>query len=100
MPRASSFLPNPKQKAAIEWRGGHALVLAGAGTGKTFTVIERTKSLIHDGIDPNRIALLTFTHRAAQEMRNRVGTAHRGLFAGTFHSWSMMVMRSLHSGSR
>lgn len=86
--------PNPQQRAAIEWRGGHALVLAGAGTGKTFTIIERTKSLIEDGIDPTRIVMLTFTRRAAQEMRNRVGTKHHGLFAGTFHSWSMMLMHS------
>lgn len=86
--------PNAQQKAAIEWRGGHALVLAGAGTGKTFTVIERTKSLIHEGISPSRLVLLTFTRRAAEEMRNRVGSKHRGLFAGTFHAWSIRLMHS------
>lgn len=91
---AQRFSPNQQQQAAIAWRGGHALVLAGAGTGKTFTVIERTRGLIADGVDPARIALLTFTRRAAQEMRTRVGTKHRGLFAGTFHSWSMMLMHS------
>lgn len=46
-------------------KSGHALVLAGAGTGtgKTFTIIERARSLIGDGVDPGRIALLTFTRR-------------------------------------
>lgn len=88
------FLPNQQQQAAIEWRGSHALVLAGAGTGKTFTIIERTKGLVADGISPDRIALLTFTRRAANEMRSRIGTQYKGLFAGTFHSWAIMQMRS------
>lgn len=88
------YLPNEQQRAAIEWRGGHALVLAGAGTGKTFTIIERTKSLITEGIEPKRIALLTFTRRAASEMKSRIGTKHEGLFAGTFHSWAIMQMHS------
>lgn len=86
------FMPNAGQRAAIEWRGGHALVLAGAGTGKTFTIIERTKSLIADGVRPDRIALLTFTRRAAQEMRSRIGTQLSGLFAGTFHAWGIALM--------
>src|SRR5699024_5219274 len=88
------YPPNAQQRAAIEWRGAHALVLAGAGTGKTFTIIERALGLIGDGVDPGRIALLTFTRRAAQEMRSRIGTRHRGLFAGTFHAWSIHLMHS------
>lgn len=88
------FAPNQQQRAAMDWRDGHALVLAGAGTGKTFTIIERTKSLLADGVDANRIALLTFTRRAANEMRNRIGSKHQGLFAGTFHSWAIMQMHS------
>lgn len=91
---SNQFAPNQQQRAAIEWRGGHALVMAGAGTGKTFTIIERTKGLIADGIEPKRIALLTFTRRAANEMRSRIGTKHEGLFAGTFHSWAIMQMHS------
>jgi DNA helicase-2/ATP-dependent DNA helicase PcrA len=88
------YSPNAQQRAAIEWRGGHALVLAGAGTGKTFTIIERARSLIGDGVDPARIALLTFTRRAAQEMRSRIGTRHHGLFAGTFHAWAIHLMHA------
>lgn len=91
---AQQLSPNEQQQTAINWHGGHALVLAGAGTGKTFTIIERTRGLIEDGVDPTRIALLTFTRRAAQEMRTRVGTKYRGLFAGTFHSWSIMLMHA------
>lgn len=86
------FMPNAGQRQAIEWRGGHALVLAGAGTGKTFTIVERTKSLIAEGVRPDRIALLTFTRRAAQEMRSRIGTQFSGLFAGTFHAWGVALM--------
>ncbi len=91
---SSQFVSNRQQRAAIEWRGGHALVMAGAGTGKTFTIIERTKGLIAEGVEPKRIALLTFTRRAANEMRSRIGTKHEGLFAGTFHSWAIMQMHS------
>lgn len=90
----TAFSPNEGQRAAILWRGGHALVLAGAGTGKTFTIIERTKGLLAEGVGPHRIALLTFTRRAAQEIRTRIGSNITGLFAGTFHAWAIYLMRS------
>lgn len=89
---ATTFTPNAEQHAAITWRGGHALVLAGAGTGKTFTIIERTKGLLAEGVNPNRLLLLTFTRRAAGEMRQRIGSDHAGLFAGTFHAWAIALM--------
>jgi len=59
---------NSQQQKATEYDGGHVLVLAGAGTGKTRTIIARTAHLIRNSVSPKRILLLTFTRRAAGEM--------------------------------
>ena len=53
------------------WRAGPLLVIAGAGTGKTSTIAHRVAQLIMHGVDPSRVLLLTFTRRAAAEMRRR-----------------------------
>ena len=63
---------NPEQRKAVDHRGGHLLVLAGAGTGKTKTLAARVAALVTDGVDPDRILLVTFTRRGAQEMLDRV----------------------------
>jgi DNA helicase-2/ATP-dependent DNA helicase PcrA len=80
-------LNNQQQKAA-EYDGDHVLVLAGAGTGKTRTIIARAAYLIQNSVDPKRILLLTFTRRAAKEMTTRlkqiIGQAGQGISAGTF----------------
>lgn len=86
--------PNKQQQKAIQWRGGHLLVLAGAGTGKTSTVVERASGLLADGIPANKIIMLTFTRRAAKEMAFRIKGRSERMFAGTFHSWALMIMRS------
>jgi len=90
---------NQQQKIAAEHDGGHVLVLAGAGTGKTRTIIARAAYLIHKGVAPNRILLLTFTRRAANEMMNRLEQAVRGevpqLMAGTFHHFCLYAMRRM-----
>ena len=57
----SPDLLNPEQQRAVQARGGHLLVVAGAGTGKTRTLVARVVGLIADGVDPSRILLLTFT---------------------------------------
>ena len=62
---------NGEQKLAAEFDGGHALVLAGAGTGKTSTIVARVDHLVRSGVDPRRILLLTFTRRAARELAPR-----------------------------
>ncbi|MBA7618429.1 ATP-dependent DNA helicase Rep [subsurface metagenome] len=84
-------LNNQQQKAA-EYDGGHVLVLAGAGTGKTRTIIARTAHLIRNSVSPKRILLLTFTRRAAREMTSRlkhlVGKTSQGMLAGTFHHFA------------
>ena len=59
---------NSQQQKAAEYDGGHVLVLAGAGTGKTLTIVARAAHLIRNSVSPKRILLLTFTRRAAREM--------------------------------
>jgi len=60
-----TFPLNKQQQSAAEFNGMHALVLAGAGTGKTLTIVARTQHLIREGVEARRILLLTFTRRAA-----------------------------------
>ncbi len=90
---------NPQQRAAAEFDGGHALVLAGAGTGKTLTIVARAAQLIATGVDPGRVLLLTFTRRAAREMTHRLrGLAGEGaaaVTAGTFHHYCLRTMRRM-----
>ncbi len=88
---------NPEQLAAVMHPGGPMLVLAGAGSGKTRTLVYRVCRLIEDGIPPSKILLLTFTNKAAREMLDRVehlgdtGTAR--VTGGTFHSAGHRILR-------
>ena len=89
---------NPQQRAAAEHDGGHVLVLAGAGTGKTRTVVARAEHLLRSGLPAERILLLTFTRRAAREMTHRLhqsGADARGMIAGTFHHFCLRMMRRM-----
>jgi len=63
---------NKNQEKAATFEGKHLLVLAGAGTGKTKTIIARASYLISTGVDPSKIQILTFTKRAANEIVSRV----------------------------
>jgi DNA helicase-2/ATP-dependent DNA helicase PcrA len=89
---------NPQQLAAVTAPPGPALVIAGAGSGKTRTLTYRVAYLLEQGIPPDRILLLTFTNKAAGEMMRRVsdliGTELRTLWGGTFHSIGARVLRS------
>ncbi len=89
---------NPAQLAAVTHRQGPALVVAGAGSGKTRTLIYRVAWLIENGVAPASILLLTFTRRAAEEMLGRVerllgSAAARAVAGGTFHSFANLVLR-------
>ena len=88
---------NPQQLAAVEAVDGPALVIAGAGSGKTRTLVYRVARLIDLGIPPSSILLLTFTRKAAQEMLERVGVLiglrSQQVSGGTFHSVANLLLR-------
>ncbi len=90
-------LLNPAQLAAVTHRDGPLLVIAGAGSGKTRTLIYRVARLIESGVPPGAILLMTFTRRAAQEMLERVerlvGEKSRSVAGGTFHSFANNILR-------
>ena len=89
---------NPEQAAAAAHGDGPLLIIAGAGTGKTRTLVYRVAHLIERGVRPERILLLTFTRRAAQEMLSRaerlVGSASGRVHGGTFHATGHRLLRA------
>ncbi|OYW72621.1 MAG: ATP-dependent DNA helicase PcrA [Pseudomonadales bacterium 32-42-5] len=88
---------NPQQKQAATTESQHSLVLAGAGCGKTKTIVARAAYLIDQGIPANQIQILTFTRRSASEIVARVelalGEQANGLRASTFHTFCMYLLR-------
>src|SRR5450432_1922019 len=88
---------NDDQARAATFGNAPLLVIAGAGTGKTRTLIHRVAALVERGIAPERILLLTFTRRAAGEMLSRaerlVGSAGARVHGGTFHSVGHRLLR-------
>ena len=88
---------NPEQLEAVLHGKGPLLVLAGAGSGKTRVITHRIARLVETGADPRGIVAVTFTNKAAEEMRQRVqrliGAAIPIGFVGTFHSWSLRLLR-------
>ena len=88
---------NEQQLAAVTAPPGPSLVIAGAGSGKTRTLIYRVAYLLEQGIPPERILLLTFTNKAAREMMRRVadllGHELAALWGGTFHSVANRILR-------
>jgi DNA helicase-2/ATP-dependent DNA helicase PcrA len=88
---------NDAQRAAVLHDGGPLLILAGAGSGKTKTATARVARLICDGVPPQRICVLTFTNKAAGEIRERIshvcGSLAERITAGTFHSIAARLLR-------
>jgi DNA helicase-2/ATP-dependent DNA helicase PcrA len=88
----------PEQQAAVDHDGGHLLVVAGAGTGKTTTLAARLGALVAGGADPSRVLLLTFSRRAAAELLHRaeVQTGQAvaaSVWGGTFHAVANRLLR-------
>ncbi|WP_217637008.1 ATP-dependent helicase [Geodermatophilus telluris] len=88
---------DPTQQAVVEHPGGPLLVLAGPGTGKTTTIVEAVAARIDRGADPEQLLVLTFSRRAAAELRTRitarVARTIREPLARTFHSYAYGVLR-------
>ena len=88
---------NEEQREVVVAGKGPILVIAGAGSGKTRTLVYRVARLMEDGVDPSRILLLTFTNKAAREMLRRVemllSVDTRRLMGGTFHSVGNRLLR-------
>jgi len=90
---------NPRQDEAVHHLAGPCLVLAGAGSGKTRVIVHKIARLLQAGLEPKQIAAITFTNKAAQEMRERakalVGPrAAKDLAVSTFHSLGVRMLRS------
>lgn len=91
---------NDAQREAVKQIDGPVLVVAGAGTGKTKTLISRIIYLINSGVSPENILAITFTNKAAGEMRERIDKELRDYqtkpYIKTFHSLSAMILRDEH----
>ena len=95
------FNLNDAQKVAVEAGDGPQLILAGAGSGKTQTIVHRIGHLISSrGYAPHRILAVTFTNKAAGELKERlsylIGDDGGGVVSGTFHSISLRFLRIIH----
>jgi len=88
---------NPSQRAAVEQTEGPVMIVAGAGSGKTRVITYRVAHLVRNGVDPFHILVLTFTNKAAKEMRQRimgvVGNEAKNIWMGTFHSVFAKILR-------
>ncbi|AFT72454.1 UvrD/REP helicase subfamily [Alloalcanivorax dieselolei B5] len=91
---------NPRQREAVHYADGPLLVLAGAGSGKTSVITRKIAWLIQErGVPARRIAAVTFTNKAAREMKERVqslvhGGQSRGLIVSTFHNLGLRILKS------
>ena len=88
---------NEQQKKAVLLKDGPLLILAGAGSGKTKVLTTKVAHLINEGIDPKNILAITFTNKAAKEMKDRinnmVGDISKSIQISTFHSFGLVILR-------
>lgn len=91
---------NKEQKAAVTFSGKHLLLLAGAGTGKTMTIISRAAWLIENNVDSSRLKIISFTRKSANEIAVRAahilaeGRIDAMLQGSTFHGWCLEIIRA------
>ncbi|MEW6067569.1 MAG: UvrD-helicase domain-containing protein [Nitrospirota bacterium] len=94
---------NDSQKQAVMTTEGPMLIIAGPGTGKTLTIIHRLAYLINQGVKPENIFAITFTNRAAKEIKERAGTLlgrnSVGVFIGTFHLLGLRILKDMLTGN-
>ena len=95
---------NPEQLAAVEYGAGPLLVYAGAGSGKTRVLTTRVAHLVERrGVDPSAVLAITFTNKAAREMKDRLGKmlgpVAKDMWVSTFHSACLKMIRP-HASSR
>ena len=89
---------NESQREAVEFVNGPELIVAGAGSGKTKVLTSKVAYLLALGVEPQRVLALTFTKKAAEEMKERIAVlvgrrAARGVVMGTFHSVFIRFLR-------
>ena len=89
---------NPAQLAAVTFGNGPLLVIAGAGSGKTRTLVYRMARLVEDGVDPASILLLTFTRKAAAEMTRRASELLAGAGQGNFQALAGPAVTAVRGG--
>ncbi len=94
---ATALVPDPAQQAVLDHVGGPLLVLAGPGTGKTTTLVEAVARRVEGGLRPEEVLVLTFSRKAAGELRERItarlGTPVSGPSAWTFHAFCYALLR-------
>jgi DNA helicase-2/ATP-dependent DNA helicase PcrA len=94
---------NPEQQKAVDFGDGPLMVLAGAGSGKTRVLVSRIESLVRRKVYPERILAVTFTNKAAGEMRERLklllGYSANAMWIGTFHSICARLLRIYHEAA-
>ena len=92
-------LLNPSQREAVTYKDAPLLIVAGAGSGKTRVLTHRIAYLVESGVNPYNILALTFTNKAAGEMRSRVvslvpGVSYTSFWLGTFHGICLRILKA------
>ena len=96
-PLPPKFRPDPDQEAAVLAGPGPVMVVAGPGGGKTGVLVRRTQRLLENGAAPERVLVLTFTRKAAQELRERLAAKKLKPRVETFHSWGCLLKEWGHN---